>query len=79
MRKWRCEVKLLLTRTLWRSRAVHSVNVAGRNITGLMDRRTPADQGRVHPRHYPPRSCWYLDSELMEREMYGHMRDKQTQ
>ncbi|EUA04236.1 hypothetical protein I547_1088 [Mycobacterium kansasii 824] len=32
--------------------------------------------GLVRPRHYPPRSCAYLDDELLSREMYNHVRDE---
>jgi hypothetical protein len=72
-------LELPLTRTLWWTSAVHSVSVAGRSITGLIHRRTRADPGPVHPHHFPPRSCSYLDNDLMEREMYDHARDKPAQ
>ncbi|VBA68767.1 hypothetical protein LAUMK142_05801 [Mycobacterium pseudokansasii] len=73
------KLELPLTRTLWWTRAVHSVRVAGRSVTGLMHRRARVEQGPVHPRHYPPRSSWFLDNDLMEREMYDHAPDKPTQ
>jgi hypothetical protein len=37
---------------------------------------TSVDDDRVRPRHYPPRSCPYLDDNLMNREMYDHVREE---
>lgn len=57
------------------TRAVRDFRLAGRTITRRMH-RPPVDQGRVRPHHYPPGSCSYLDDDLMNREMYDHLRDE---
>lgn len=62
----------------WWTRAVHRVTVATHTVTSLVHGTTAAGQTSVRPRHYPPRSCSYLDNDLMEREMYDHARDKPT-
>lgn len=69
-------VPLALTKTRLWTRGVRGVRLAGRSISRCMHRRPPQDQGGVRPRHYPPRSCSYLDDDLMNREMYNHVRDE---
>ncbi|MGV7967062.1 hypothetical protein PJN90_15920 [Mycobacterium kansasii] len=39
------------------------------DLVKLGHARVAVDGDRVRPRHYPPRSCSYLDDELMNREM----------
>ncbi|WP_236724418.1 hypothetical protein, partial [Mycobacterium avium] len=69
-------VPISLTKThLWR-RAVRDIRLASRGIAKRMHQGRPIDQGRVRPRHYPPRSCSYLDDDLMSREMHDHVRDE---
>lgn len=69
-------VPISLTKTdLWRH-AVRDIRLASRGIAKRMHTEPPGDQGRVRPRHYPPRSCSYLDDNLMSREMYNHIRDE---
>lgn len=58
------------------TRAVRDCRLTGRTITSGVHRPPPAEQGRVRPRHYPPRSCSYLDDDLMNREMYDHLREE---
>ncbi|VAZ85860.1 hypothetical protein LAUMK42_04698 [Mycobacterium persicum] len=68
---------LALTRTqVWMS-AARGFRLSGRTITSDIH-RTPPDQDRVRPRHYPPRYCSYLDDNLMNREMYNHVHDDPT-
>lgn len=56
---------------------VRDFRLVRRGITRRLHRQPPVDdRGRVRPRHYPPRSCSYLDDELMNREMYDHVRDE---
>lgn len=71
-------MNVLLVRTkahVW-TRAVRDFRLTGRTITSAMHRPPPADQGRVRPRHYPPRSCSYLDDDLMTRQMHDHLREE---
>lgn len=58
------------------TRAVQDFKLTGRAITSGAHRPPPVEQGRVRPRHYPPRSCSYLDDDLMNREMYDHLREE---
>ncbi len=58
------------------TRAVRDFRLTGRAITSGVHRPPPVEQGRVRPRHYPPRSCSYLDDDLMNREMYDHLREE---
>lgn len=68
---------LALTKPHAWTRAVRGFKLARRGITRRLHPRPPVDdQGRVRPRHYPPRSCSYLDDELMNREMYDHVREE---
>nr|AIL92423.1 hypothetical protein [Mycobacterium avium subsp. hominissuis] len=57
--------------------AARGFRLSGRTITSDIH-RTPPDQDRVRPRHYPPRYCSYLDDNLMNREMYNHVHDDPT-
>ncbi len=57
-------------------RAARDFRLARRRITGRVQRPRPVDEDRVRPRHYPPRSCPYLDDSLMNREMYDHVRGR---
>ena len=66
-----------LTKTDVWARGVRDFRLARRAITRpLRPRPLVDDQGRVRPRHYPPRSCSYLDDELMNREMNDHVREE---
>lgn len=70
-------VPLGLTKTHVWARGVRDFRLVRRGITRRLHRQPPVDdRGRVRPRHYPPRSCSYLDDELMNREMYDHVRDE---
>lgn len=71
-------VPLALTKTRLWTRGVHGARLAGRSLSRRVHQRPPVDQERVRPRHYPPRSCSYLDDDLMSREMYNHVRDEPT-
>lgn len=69
-------VPISLTKTeLW-TRAGRAVRLASRGIDKRLHPAPPGDQGRVRPRHYPPRSSSYLDDDLMSREMHNHVRDE---
>jgi hypothetical protein len=64
-------VPLALTKTHAFARGVRDFRLARRGITRHLHPSPPVDDhGRVRPRHYPPRSCSYLDDELMNRGMY---------
>jgi hypothetical protein len=70
-------VALALTKTHVWALGGRDFRLARRAITRRLHPRPPVDdQGRVRPRHYPPRSCSYLDDELMNREMYDHVREE---
>lgn len=69
-------VPLTLSMTHVWAWGVRDFRLARRGITRLLHPQLPGDQGRVRPRHYPPRSCSYLDDELMNREMYDHVREE---
>lgn len=70
-------VALALTKTHVWAHGVRDFRLARRAITRRLRLTPPVDdQGRVRPRHYPPRSCSYLDDELMTREMYDHVREE---
>ncbi|CQD24409.1 transposase [Mycobacterium lentiflavum] len=45
-------------------------------MSHLWDLTWVVEGDRVRPRHYPPRSCPYLDDNLMNREMYDHVREQ---
>ncbi|MGV7959463.1 hypothetical protein PJP14_29620, partial [Mycobacterium kansasii] len=40
------------------------------DLVKLSHARVAVEGDRVRPRHYPRRSCSYLDDELMSREMF---------
>jgi hypothetical protein len=67
---------LVRTKTHAWPRAVRDFKFTGRAIARGMHRPPPVDQGHVRPRHYPPRSCSYLDDDLINREMYDHLREE---
>ena len=70
-------VALAVTKTRVWALGVRDFRLARRAIARRLRPRPPVDdQGRVRPRHYPPRSCSYLDDELMDREMYDHVREE---
>lgn len=70
-------VALGLTKTHVWALEVRDFRLARRAIIRRLRPRPPVDdRGRVRPRHYPPRSCSYLDDELMDREMYDHVREE---
>lgn len=69
-------VPLALTKTHVWARVVRDFRLARRGISRRLHPQLPDDQGRVRPRHYPPRSCSYLDDELINREMYDHVREE---
>ncbi len=58
------------------TRAVRDFRRTGRAITSGVHRPPPVEQCRVRPRRYPPRSCSYLDDNLMNREMYDQLREE---
>lgn len=57
-------------------RAARDFSPARHSITRHVHPPASADEDRVRPRHYPPRSCPYLDDNLMNREMYDHVREE---
>jgi hypothetical protein len=56
--------------------AVRDFRLTGLAIARGMHRPPRVNQGHVRPRHYPPRSWSYLDDDLMNREMYDHLREE---
>ncbi|AYE98120.1 hypothetical protein PJI21_19165 [Mycobacterium kansasii] len=48
---------------------VEEVRHVRHDLAKLGHARVATTGDRVRPRHYPPRSCSYLDDELMNREM----------
>ncbi|OBJ87786.1 hypothetical protein A5640_06130 [Mycobacterium asiaticum] len=70
-------VPLALTKTRVWARAVRNFRLARRGFVRRLHPPPPVDDhGHVRPRHYPPRSGSYLDDELMDREMYDHVREE---